>query len=579
MHAQGLFLVDVISVSHKKHGFITVRVKLKLLVCSMKRKLSLILCLSVFLCSVVYVRFNSAEVKSSNGGGPVRNITTGQNYTTIQEAINNASYGDAIVVGAGIYSEDVVVNKTVSLTGEDRHNTLVNGSGNAPVFYIRRDDVVVSNFTMQNNNMGSWAGVYVGSYRSNSNVSRSIIKNCSVGVRFWEYSENNYIVGNEIVNCRTGVKDRYSSGNFIIGNNISLCSEYGVDVEGSDDSVVQGNTISECWGGIYLSYGSTRTVINDNYISNGDGGIGLDASSRNIITNNRIEHCNLSGIYLGEALWTGSNYNTVTNNTISFSMQGDGLFIYGSTGNNLSGNTMISNLYNFGVEGEELSDFIHSIDTNNTVDGKPIYYWINEHDTTVLPDAGYVGLVNSTHIVVENLTLTSNRQGVLFAFTSDSNVTGNSIAHNYYGIHLWNASDDNVVSKNGLMQNEYGAWLGPCSNNTFYHNNFTDNTEQAYIDSSGYTNFWNETYATGGNYWSDYEDQYPLAEDVYDGPNQDQPDPDGDGFWDTPYEIDGDNIDHLPIIPEYPSLLIVPLFMCLTFIAVAVKRKVEHPHD
>ncbi len=540
----------------------------KLMVFNMRRKFVFFgLCLFALLCPLAYMRFNPVEVQSSNGGDLVHNITTGQNYTTIQEAINNASSGDVISVEAAVYNEDVVVNQTVSLIGEDRQNTLVNGSGNAPVFYVQRNDVEVTNFTIQNNNLHTWAAIYISSYRSGSNVSHNVIRNCSVGVRCWEYSESNFIVENEIVNCRTGVKDRYSSGNFVIGNNISLCSEYGVDVEGSDDTVVQGNTVFQCWGGIYLSFGSQRTVINDNYILNGAGGIGLDASSHNIIINNRIEHCNLSGIFFGEALWTGSNFNTVTNNTISFSTQGDGLLIYGSTGNNLSGNTMMNNLYNFGVDGEELSDFIHSINTSNTVDGRPIYYWIDEQSNTVPLDAGYVGLVNSTSIIVENLSLTSNRQGVLLAFTSDSNVSRNNIANNHYGIHLWNSSNYNIVYDNDLVQNEYGVWVGPCHNNTFCHNNFTDNTEQAHIDSFGYANFWNETYPIGGNFWSDYEDQYPGAEDVYIGPNQDQPGPDGDGFWDTPYEIDGDNIDNLPIIPEFPSFLILPLLIIFSLTA------------
>jgi parallel beta-helix repeat protein len=542
------------------------------MVVSVQRKLVAVLCLMVFLCSVVYVRFNLAEVKSANGSTPVHNIITGQNYTTIQEAVNNASFGHVIVVDAGTYNEDVVVNETVSLIGESMHTTIVNGSGNAPVFYIQRDDVIVSNFTIQNNNLASWAGVYIGSSRSNSSVGHSIIRNCSVGVRCWEFSESNFIVNNDILNCRTGVKDRYSAGNNISANNISSCSEYGVDVEGSDDTVVQGNTISQCWGGIYLSYGSQRTLINDNYISDGDGGIGLDASSYNTISNNRIARCNVSGIYLAEVLWTGSNYNTVHNNTVLYSAQGNGVWIYGSTGNNLTSNTITNSLYNFGVEGEELSDFIHTIDTSNTVDGKPIYYWINEHDNTIPLDAGYVGLVNSTRILVQDLNLTNNRQGVLLAFTSDSNVTGTSLAHNYYGIHLWNSSHYNTVHGNDVVQNEYGVWLGPCSNNTFYHNNFTDNTAQAYTDSVGYVNFWNVTYPIGGNYWSDYTDQYPGAEDVYGGPNQDQPEPEGDGFWDTPYEIDENNSDNLPIIPEFVSVLILLPFICVTLLAIASRR-------
>ncbi len=542
------------------------------MVSSMKRKLVVILCLFSLLYPLTCMRFGLVEVKSSNGDGPVHNVTTGLNYTTIQGAINNASYGDVIVVEPGTYNEDVVVNQTVSLIGEDRWNTLVNGSGTAPVFYVQRDDVEITNFTMQNNNLHTWAAIYISSHRSGSNVTGNIIRNCSVGVRCWDYSERNFIVDNEIKNCQIGVGDWYSSGNHIIGNNISLCSEYGVSVEGSDDSVVQGNTISECWGGIYLSFGSRRTLIDGNHISYGDGGIGLVASSRNIIINNQLEHCELSGIYIGEALWTGSDYNTVANNTISFSTQGEGLFIYGSTGNNLSRNTMMNNLYNFGVDGEALPDFVNLVDTSNTVDSKPIYYWIDEQDNTVPLDAGYVGLVNSTNIVVENLSLTSNRQGVLLAFTSHSNMSGNNIAHNYYGIHLWNSSEYNIVYDNALVQNEYGIWLGPCSNNMFYHNNFTDNTQQVHINSFGYPNFWNETYPIGGNYWSDYVDQYPEAEDVNSGPNQDQPDS-GDGFWDTPYEIDGNNIDNLPIVSELPSIVILPLFMVLTLLAAVLHER------
>jgi parallel beta-helix repeat protein len=422
-----------------------------------------------------YAMCESFEVEAS-ALGSVHNITSGQNYTMIQEAINDANLGDTILVGTGTYNEDVVVNQTVSLIGEDMHNTIVNGSGNAPVFYIRRDDVVISNFTIQNT-MGVWGGVYVSSYDSNSNVSSNIIRNCNVGIRFWEYSENNLVIGNEIVNCRTGVKDRFSSGNLIIGNNISLCSEYGVDIEGSDDSVVQGNTISECEGGIYLSFGSRRTLIDDNYISNGDGGIGLDASSYNIITNNLIENCVLSGIYLGEAVYTESKYNTVTNNTISFSTDGDGLFIYSSTGNNLSDNTMLNNLYNFRVEGEEISDFINFVDTSNTVDGKPIYYWLHQMDMAVPLDAGYVGLVNCTGMTVQNLNLAKNGQGVLLAYTANSTILGNNVENNYYGLHFCgSSSQNNIVHENNVTENVYGVYFLDSSNNTFHHNRFNDNT-------------------------------------------------------------------------------------------------------
>jgi len=49
-------------------------------------------------------------------------------YSSIQEAINNADHGDTIFVSSGTYYENVVVNKTVSLIGEDVSSTIINGA-------------------------------------------------------------------------------------------------------------------------------------------------------------------------------------------------------------------------------------------------------------------------------------------------------------------------------------------------------------------------------------------------------------------------------------------------------------------
>jgi pectin methylesterase-like acyl-CoA thioesterase len=51
----------------------------------------------------------------------------GADYVTIQEAINNASAGDTVYVYEGHYYENIVVNKSISLTGEDRDNTIIDG--------------------------------------------------------------------------------------------------------------------------------------------------------------------------------------------------------------------------------------------------------------------------------------------------------------------------------------------------------------------------------------------------------------------------------------------------------------------
>ena len=79
------------------------------------------------------------------------------------------------------------------------------------------------------------------------------------------------------------------------------------------------------------------------------------------------------------------------------------------------------------------------------------------------------------------------------------------------------------------------------------------------------TNVWDDGVGKG-NYWGDYEEKYPDAEEI-----------DGSGIWDTPYEINADNIDHYPIVPEFPSFLIMPLFMIATLLAaIFLKRRLFH---
>jgi len=74
------------------------------------------------------------------------------------------------------------------------------------------------------------------------------------------------------------------------------------------------------------------------------------------------------------------------------------------------------------------------------------------------------------------------------------------------------------------MKNEYDSYIYRASNNTFYHNNFVDNSEQVYLPWYGEssTNFWDDGYLSGRNYWSDH-----VTVDDCCGINQDELESDG----------------------------------------------------
>ena len=78
---------------------------------------------------VVYANDTSGTMGVSKEIFFTRAIIVPDDFSTIQEAINAASDGDIIFVRNGTYYENVVVNKAVSLIGQDSNKTIVDGNG------------------------------------------------------------------------------------------------------------------------------------------------------------------------------------------------------------------------------------------------------------------------------------------------------------------------------------------------------------------------------------------------------------------------------------------------------------------
>ena len=77
-------------------------------------------------------------------------LTVPQDYPTIAQAISHASSGDTVEVKQGVYHENVQINKSLTLIGEGKENTLIIGEGgpNQPaVLTLAASDIKVSGFT------------------------------------------------------------------------------------------------------------------------------------------------------------------------------------------------------------------------------------------------------------------------------------------------------------------------------------------------------------------------------------------------------------------------------------------------
>lgn len=148
-------------------------------------------------------------------------IVPSSGYETIQKAINAASPGDIISVKAGAYRENLVVNKSVSIIGENPLTTIIDGHGWGTVITITSPNVVISGFTIRNGTSDVppfFSGISV--FRCNfAVITNNVLKNNDYGLQLAK-SNNSRVFNNSIIdNPYAGVYLHDSSSNNAIFQN------------------------------------------------------------------------------------------------------------------------------------------------------------------------------------------------------------------------------------------------------------------------------------------------------------------------------------------------------------------------
>jgi len=83
-------------------------------------------------------------IQQNNFG--VHNLNTGKTYSAIKEAIDAPETldGHEIFVAPGIHYQHLTVNKSLSLIGEDRRTTIIDGKGKGKVVYVTANNIVAA---------------------------------------------------------------------------------------------------------------------------------------------------------------------------------------------------------------------------------------------------------------------------------------------------------------------------------------------------------------------------------------------------------------------------------------------------
>ena len=527
----------------------------------------------------------------------VHNVDTTFNYDTIQAAIDapQTSEGHTILVEAGTYYEHVTVDKSVSLIGENRNTTKIDGNVTGTLVYVNASNVNVSGFTIQNSGK-EWLdsgiylesctgcnisgnivadnryGIYLDYYTSLNSLSNNIIINNEYSGIILVLSSNNTLLGNALHNNNRGV-ELVSSSRIFLSDNVVTNNSHGISLwesfnnslvnniitnnyyEGvhldssSNNNTLSMNTITNSYHGIFTS-GSSNNSLSKNIISNNRHGVYLyESSNNNMVSGNNVATNNEYGIVLFESLNNHITANNITNNgsgiflddsdsnTIvdnNLTNNDEGLNLKFSGGNTLRNNNIANNRWNFAVSGSLISEFDNDIDASNLVDGKSIHHLVNQSNLMI--DSSTFPDVGYLGIVnSENITvkdLSLTKNAQGVLFAFTSYSTIENVNVSKNWVGIqFWESNINTVISNMISNNSMGIILDFSDSNTIYNNNFINNEFQAGTYES-YSNLWDDGYPSGGNYWSNYTGV----------------DSDHDGIGDSSHILDADNQDNYPLM-------------------------------
>ncbi|MCW4016856.1 MAG: right-handed parallel beta-helix repeat-containing protein [Candidatus Bathyarchaeota archaeon] len=335
-------------------------------------------------------------------------------------------------------------------------------------------------------------------HTTHSKIANNKITNCADGIALESASENNIVHGNVMTGCERGIHF-YNSSNIKIYDNVIVGSsgdgidlrEYSTDNAIYDNIIkenggkaiytdtilnisISGNSITNNEAGIFsVNARSTKILLSGNFIANNnDFGVrfsGYSLFSSNINVTENIISNNTCGVWLHVLSAVRFTGNMITNNSI-------GIKFNGCYNNVFRSNNMRGNQQTIVVLGEDLASFTQDMDASNTINGKPVYYWVGVKDKVVPSDAAYVVLVDCVNVTVQGLDFVNNTQGLLLAYTSDSTIMYNRLAANYgNGINLWESNDNCIVGNIVTENNDWGIQISNSSNNLIVGNTITNN--------------------------------------------------------------------------------------------------------
>ncbi|MCK5260967.1 MAG: right-handed parallel beta-helix repeat-containing protein [Thermoplasmatales archaeon] len=377
------------------------------------------------------------------------------NYSSIQNAIDDASKGDTVFVydDSSPYCENIIIDKEINVVGQNKETTVINSSYENYVVEINAKGVTLSDFTIQNGKY--WSSIQI--WSDWCIISNNIIKyNDGRGITF-QHTLNYCIIQDNIIinNNGTGIL-------FLAGNNFQ----------------VQNNTIRNNNGeGISLNGCHKNNIIDNNIINNNGQGLILADCTYTIIEGNNICNNTKNGIDVYHSQYGNYSHNNSIDNNYVCHNDWNGIEIRAQSRDNIiSNNSVIKNI-DFGIDITYYSN--RNIVTDN-------YFSENEYGIVI-------NLYSRDNIIKRNI-LENNFGGIeIYSYCENNNLSRNIFTSNHQGLTLSDRCNNSTIMNNCFKFNYYGFVIGFSSSNIVTRNDFIKNIIK--VHSVGSHNYWK------GNFW------------------------------------------------------------------------------
>ncbi len=347
----------------------------------MRKLSSLMITLMVIVATFMVVSPSNVKASTGNilyvgGSGP-------GNYTKIQDAIDNATDGDVIFVYSGTYYENVIVNKSINLIGENENTTVIDGNLSGDVEKVTANYVTISGFTVQNSGRSYNAGIMLHGVQhcriehvKASNNKYGILLSFSTNCSITNCSANNNVAAaielDHSTNCTITNTTMIDNGIGVWGYEITYWNTHTIGTSNTVNGKpvyylknINDYTVPLGAGQIILANCTNVTIENQN-VSNASIGIEIGFSYHCIITNCSVNNnvvgiflysstnctitnCIVNNNYCGIKLWNADNnliYNNYFNNTINAEDDGNNIWNITTTpGTNIIGGPYLGGNY------------------------------------------------------------------------------------------------------------------------------------------------------------------------------------------------------------------------------------------